>query len=193
MREQAWFNLVAVTAVLVVLAVGGLSLALAPKTPTPTAGAASPSLATVYRNLSITYDPATQNYNYNTRGLSVPMDVQVVFTITNYDPTVGVVPAASAAVVSGTFGGPMLVHLGDSSARVSQLPVGDVSHTFSMSDGFYHLNVPIPPAASLSTPSQVTFSVEFTTPGTFSWGCVILCGSDATGMPDEMYGLVTIG
>ena len=192
MQNQTWFNLVAVVTVLTVVGLGVATLVISPSPPATASAATTPSAATVYRNLSIIYDPATGAYNYNVLNLGVPLNVRVVFTITNYDTSTGLLPAASAAVVSGTYGGPMLMQRGPSSVLTDQLPTNDVSHTFSMSNGFYHLNVPIPPAASASVPSQVTFSVVFTVPGTYTWGCVILCGSSSMGMPDQMYGPITV-
>ena len=193
MREQRWFNLVAVTVALSVLAVGAIAIAVPASGPTTAATAGGAGSPTVYRNLSIVYNAASGTYNYNNRDLTVPMNVRVVFTITNYDPSVGVLPTPSSAVVAGTFDGAMMMQRGGSMASMGALPLNGVSHTFSMSSGFYHLNVPIPPAASAAVPSQVSFAVVFHTPGSFAWGCVILCGVPAQGMPDEMFGLVTVG
>lgn len=193
MREQRWFNLVAVVSVLAVLAVGALLLVAPPTTPRSATGASASSAPTAYRNLSIVYDAATGGYDYSTRDLSVPAGVTVVFTITNYDPSTGTLPTAASAVVTGTRDGALLGAPGSGAVRVSSIAPGAVSHTFSMSNGFYHLNVPIPPALSVSHPSVVSFSVVFATPGTFDWGCVILCGTPMAGMPDQMFGLVTVG
>lgn len=193
MRQQRWFNLVGVVSVLAVLAVGALLLVAPPTTPHSTAGAAASSVPTAYRNLSIVYNAATGGYDYSTRDLSVPAGVTVVFTITNFDPSTGTLPTAAASMVTGTRDGATLGAPGSGAAHVSSIAPGAVSHTFSMSNGFYHLNVPIPPALSAAQPSVVSFSVVFSTPGTFDWGCVILCGTPMAGMPDPMFGLVTVG
>lgn len=193
MTEQRWFNLVAVASVVAVLGAGAL-LFVAP-TPSHASAAGAPTAATptTYRSLSIVYNAAAGSYDYATRDLSVPVGVTVVFTITNFDPSTGTVPTSSASRVTGTLAGATLGSATAGGAHVTAISPGAVSHTFSMSNGFYHLNVPIPPAAGPSQPSVVTFSVVFSTAGTFDWGCVILCGTPMSGMPDQMFGLVTVG
>ncbi len=194
MNDQRWFNLAAAL-IAVAVTVGALAvvaLAPAPATPTPSA-APNPSIPTTYRTLTITLDPASGQYNYNVRSLSVPLHERVVFTITNYDPATARLPTPSDAQVTGTYGGPMTLQSPAGASQVAQLPAGDVSHTFSMSDAYYALNVPIPPAANAVTPSQVTFAVVFDTPGVYTWGCVVLCFDAGMGTADSMYGSMTVG
>lgn len=191
MSDQRWFNAVAAIAVLAVLVVGAALLVLAPSgagTPRVTSGPAS---STVYRNLTITFNPTAGTYDYSALALAVPTNVRVVFTITNYDPSTAALPSASDAVVSGTYdSSPMTVTVNGLVSMTQGLPVNDVSHTFSMSDAFYHLNVPIPPASSPAVPSTVTFSAEFRSTGTYAWGCIVLCGT--SGMMDRMAGYLTV-
>lgn len=196
MDPQRWFNLVAASTVVAVLAFGAFVFLAGPGASGPAPPPTAVSAPTTYRSLSIAYNPATGVFDYSARSLAVPLDVRVVITITNYDPSVAALPSAASASVMGTSGGGMTLHTGGPAggwAQTAQLPVGGVSHTFSMSDGFYHLNVPIPPATAVSTPSQVTFSVVFTSAGTYAWGCVILCGAGPSGMPDAMFGSLTVG
>ncbi len=194
MNDQRWFNLAAVLIAVAVTvgAVAVAALAPAPATPAPQA-APTASVPTTYRALTITFDPSSGQYNYNVRSLSVPLRERVMFTITNYDPGSAQLPTPSDARVIGTYGGPMSIVSAGGSSQVSQLPAGDVSHTFSMSDAYYDLNVPIPPATNAVTPSQVTFAVVFDTPGVYTWGCVVLCSDPGMGTADTMYGSVSIG
>ncbi len=193
MREQSWFNLIAGTVAMVIVVLGALAISYpsgaAPAPATSTASSGSP---VVYRNLSIAFDPSAGAFDYSTTTLSVPSNVRVVFTITNYDPSSAMVPAASDARVAGTLGGMITVSTDGSTATVPSVPISDVSHTFTISSGAVHLNVPIPPASPTGTPTQVTFSVDFTVPGTFTWGCVVLCGADGTMVQSAMYGTISV-
>ncbi|MCI4317787.1 MAG: hypothetical protein L3J96_04550, partial [Thermoplasmata archaeon] len=119
-------------------------------------------------------------------------NVRVVFTITNFDPTTGMLTTADDANVVGTSANSIQVVSSVASSTVSKLPTSDVSHTFTLSDGSYRLNVPIPPAPTPGGSIQVTFSTEFTARGTFDWGCVILCGTSNMQAPEAMYGSLTV-
>ena len=191
MNDQDWFNAVAVGLIAAVVVGGTFALLLVPSsagTPTATRAASTP---TVYRNLTVSYQPAEGQFDYTTLDLSVPLHTRVVFTITNFDTTSAALPNASVAKVSGTWDGTMTYTDGGVSAALTQLPPGDVSHTFTLSNAFYHVNVPVPASASGAAPVRVVFSVVFNTPGTFTWGCVVLCGEGA--MANAMWGHITVG
>ena len=190
MRDQEWFNTVAGIVVVLVVVGGAAALLAAPTGSGTSRPNAATSIPTAYRNLTISYVASEGGFDYSSLQLSVPLHVRVVFTITNLDPSTSALPAASDAQVSGTYDGLMSYTAGGTSASLGQLPAGDVSHTFSMSNAFYHLNVPIPAAPTGSTPVRVVFSVLFDTPGTFTWGCVALCGPAA--MDVAMWGHLTV-
>lgn len=190
MKDQEWFNTVAGIVVVLVVVGGAAALLAAPTgsgTSQPNAGT---SIPTAYRNLTISYVPSEGGFDYSSLELSVPLHVRVVFTITNFDPSTAALPTASDAQVSGTYDGAMSYSVGGTSAVLGQLPAGEVSHTFSMSNAFYHLNVPVPAAPTGATPVRVVFSVVFDTPGTFTWGCVALC--DPAAMDAAMWGHLTV-
>ncbi len=191
MKDQSWFDLMAVllaAGVVVFGAVSVLAVVPPPTVPGPTGvGAAGP---TTYVNLSIALDPATGDFAYTSTALSVPLNTKVVFTIVNYDPHAATLPVASDAWVSGTMGGTMTILSAPGDPGVDGLSASEVAHTFSVPSPYYKLNVPIPVASPNGTPARVSFSVDFTVPGTFNWGCVVLCGGPE--MSDRgMFGTLT--
>ena len=189
MRDQSWSNLVAVVAAVVaILAVTSLAV-VAPMATPPSVGSIPPNAPFGYYNLSIVRGPSG-DFVYSQTQLSVPSDVVVIFTITNYDPTSSLLPTPSDAAVAGTQNGTMTVQSPGGVAVVNSVPTNDVSHTFTMSDAYYRLNVPIPPAYSAGQPTQVSFAVDFHFPGTFDWGCVAYCGGP---LMVGMYGTITVG
>ncbi len=148
---------------------------------------------TVDRALTIAYDPAKATYSYSTTNLQIPLGSTVRFTITSYDPSpVGSVPDASALQVSGTVGGTITVQEAGSTMVVHDLAPASVAHTFTMSSGYYHLNVPIPAAPSADSPVVVSFTVTFPDPGSFAWGCVLPCGPDDMTEMGTMFGSVLV-
>jgi hypothetical protein len=191
MDDRQYFGTVAGLAVLAVVlfvAAGALWSGPEPAGSVPS----SSSGPTVYRNLTIQLDPASGTYSYNSGQVVVPLNTRIVFTITNYDPTPArSLPSPSDSQVSGTMGGVMLAGEGMHMMTTNGISPASVAHTFSMSDRFHHLNVPIP-AATGSGPSQVQFTVVFTSVGTFDWGCVILCGMDDMSAPGSMYGTLAV-
>ncbi len=193
MRDASWFNLVAGVIAVLIVVIGALAIAY-PTVSAPTA-ASRPGPATnptVYRNLSIAFDSATGAFDYSATMLTVPAGVTVVFCITNYDPSIAQIPAASDALVVGTVGGVATIAAGGHSAAVRSVAMSDIAHTFTISSGAYHLNVPIPPASASNDPTIVTFSVIFAMTGTFNWGCAVLCGPEGTMARDVMYGTLTV-
>ena len=193
MDDQTYFNLVAGVSVVLVLVTAGVAFAVAPagSVPTRALGAGQPG-PTVYRNITITYDPTAGAFVYNLAQLAVPLNVRVVFTITNFDSTSAVLPTAGDANVMGTEGNAMQVFNGGGSVSVGGIPSGEVSHTFSLSNAYYTLNAPIPRAEGPASPVAVTFSQVFPFPGTFTWGCVVLCGAQDMHASSYMYGTLTV-
>lgn len=186
MQDQRYFNLTAAVLVTVVV-LGGFAVIMVEGN--AASGSAPP---TVQRNLTIAWDPATSSYSYSQVAIHVPLHARVIFTITSYDPDPATyVPLLSDTQVSGTNGGTMMVLQDGRTATSTGLPTGGVSHTFTISSGAYQVNVPIPVAPSSTDPVRVTFSVDFNTPGSFAWGCVILCGTEDMTLPGEMYGTLT--
>lgn len=161
------------------------SAAVAPMGPTN-------SGPTVYRTLTIALDARSGGFVYTAATLNVPLHTRVVFTITNFDPSAAMLPSRSNAMVKGTDGGLMMIDHMAGRTAVSQLAAPDVSHTFSMSNGFYKLNVPVPRADPSGSPAQISFTVVFNVPGTFTWGCVALCGPSDMGASDVMFGTLTV-
>ncbi len=157
-----------------------------PRTPTSVAANTGTGEIVVYRNLTIGLD-SSGDFVFNQLNLAVPQGAKVVFTITNFDTSIAELPLLADAQVSGTLGNTAVVSGGGASSTITALPVGSVGHTFSLSNAYYHLNVPIP--AALSVAAKVTFEATFTQPGTFTWGCVVLCG---TMVPEGMFGSLTV-
>jgi hypothetical protein len=192
MQDQSYFNWVAGVAVALVLVVAVVSFVVVPSGAIPTRSAGGAQAGpTVYRNLSISFDPTTGAYSYNVGHIEVPLHTTVVFTITNFDASAAALPSPADANVAGTAGGMMQVTSAAGAVSVAKLPAGDVSHTFSMSDPLYKMNVPIPRASGPASPIVVQFSAVFNYAGTFEWGCVVLCGTQDMGGSDSMYGTLT--
>jgi hypothetical protein len=193
MRDSAWFNLVAGIVAVGIVAIGVVAVAYPTLSSAPTAY--RPGTAqnpTAYRNLSIRFDPATGSFDYSSTQLAVPVGVTTVFTITNYDPGIAQVPSPADALVTGTVGNVMTVTSAGHTAQVRSVATGDLAHTFTMSNGPYHLNVPIPAASANGAPAVVVFSVAFQISGTYNWGCAVLCGPGGMMARDMMYGTITI-
>ncbi len=190
MNDQSWFNRVAL-----VLSVGVLLLGAAlifqpgPSAPAPTgAGSGTP---TTFLNLSIGYDPATGADQFSQTNLAMPAHVRVVVTITNYDPLASPLLVPWDNRVIGTVGGNELVSIGNQSFWTGSLPLGDIGHTFTVHDALYNISVPIPPAAGLSEPAVVSFTLTLNWQETTNWGCVAECGGPSMA-PDRMFGTLTV-
>jgi len=176
MKDQTWFNLVAIVAVGGVLVLGAGLFWAGGTAPAP-AGARVAGDPTIDRALSIAYNATTQQYDYSSTSLVVPANTYVTVTITNFDPGTAMLAVPWDNHVIGTVGGSEQVASGSAPTTVSALSVADISHTFTMFGAFYNLSVPIPPAVSADQPTVVTFTVEFSTPGIYDWGCMAYCGT----------------
>lgn len=149
------------------------------------------SSGTEHLYLSIAYDPYTGLDQYFPANFSVPVNVPVIITITNYDNGTNLVPAAFDAV-QGTVGGTETVTTAAASnVPVTSVPADQVAHTFTLITGPYDLNVPIP-AAQDTTPTVVSFTVVFTSTGQFVWHCMAPCDDAAMATPGFMTGTVTV-
>lgn len=149
------------------------------------------SAGTEHLYLSVAYDPFTGLDEYFPANFSVPANIPVLFTITNYDNGTNVVPAAFTQVL-GTQGGTETVTNGTASGvTLSAVAADAIAHTFTIESGSVHLNVPIP-AAQDTTPTVVSFTVIFTSAGQFVWHCMAPCDMDAMMTPGFMTGTVTV-
>lgn len=193
MDDAKWSNATAGVAALGVIATVLLLGFALPSVPSTNPSAGLNSIPTVYRNLTIAYSPTLHDFGYSATLLNVPLHTRVMVTIVNYDPSTAELPTPSDAQVAGTEGGTMTWT--DHGVRVTSgsLSASAVSHTFTMSDAYHHLNVPIPPAGPDGSPAKVTFSVVFTVAGTFAWGCVVICGGPMMAAADSMNGSLTAG
>ncbi|HYM39991.1 MAG TPA: hypothetical protein VEY12_07600 [Thermoplasmata archaeon] len=156
----------------------------------PTAAGSGPSPEHLY--LTVAFNPGTGLDEFFPANFSVDAGVPVTITITNYDNGTNAVSTADAQV-SGTIGNSESVQMwGEAAQNTTSIPVSTVSHTFSILESPYDLNVPIPASTSLSQPTVVTFTVVFDTTGTFVWRCLTPCDSTAMVTPGFMQGTVTI-
>ena len=196
MKDTFGFAIVALLGALVIT-VAGLSVLAnapgpAPASSAPAAPSSVPTPATVYRNLTIAFDPASGDFQYSNLDLNVPHGLRVVFSITNFYFHAARLPNASDALVTGTLGGSMDLTTPLGPVATEGVVPENVSHTFTVWNGFYHLNVPVPTASASGVPSKVTFAVVFTTRGTFTFGCVVLCGGSGMSAPDAMFGSLNV-
>lgn len=67
----------------------------------------------------------------------------------------------------------MHVTIGSFSFTTNVLSAKAVSHTFTISTGAVHLNVPIPPMQG-GHPAIVSFTALFTTPQYYTWNCMVV-------------------
>jgi hypothetical protein len=169
---------------LVIGLIGGAMLAR-PGSPsaTPTGG------AHVY--LSVAYNPYTGLDEYFPANFTVPANVPVIITITNYDNGTNTVPT-DFAVVRGTVGGTETVTDATAADRIlTSVPATEVTHTFTVMSGDLNVNVPIP-AAQGTTPTVVTFTVQFSQTGLINWHCMAPCDNQAMSTPGFMTGTITV-
>ncbi len=125
---------------------------------------------------------------------SIPAHALVTFTILNYDPSADGGPMASAGI-EGSFVGPVRWSPAptDGLAPLGGLAPAQVSHTFSILDGPYALNVPIPAASGPGVPTTVVFSLYFNETGTFTWYCWSFCPHNGLSDGAQMGGTFTVG
>ncbi len=110
---------------------------------------------------------------------TLPANADVTMTITSFDDGAAAVPAQYGKV-QGTTGGAATID----GQSVTQVPVANVAHTFTISA--LKLNVPIPVAASAQNPTVVTFSFHTPKGGSDTWQCYAPCGSGSAGWQGPM-------
>ena len=141
--------------------------------------------------LTIAFNPYTGLDEYFPANFTVPANVAVTITVTNYDNGTNLVPESLAKVL-GTVGGTETVtNATGSDASVTSVLPTQVAHTFTVMESPYQINVPIP-AAEGTTPTVVTFTIVFTTAGQFTWHCMAPCDPAAMNTPGFMTGTVTV-
>ena len=141
--------------------------------------------------LTVAYNPFTGLDEYFPANFTVPVNVPVVITITNYDNGTNMIPTGGNRVL-GTVGGTETVTNSTmTGVPVASIPADLVAHTFTLDASPYNVNVPIP-AADYQTPTVVSFTVVFTTTGQFVWHCMAMCDDAAMTTPGFMMGTVTV-
>ncbi len=155
---------------------------------------APPAVATTGTDhvyLTVAYNPYTGLDEYFPANLSVPANVPVIITITNYDNGTNTVPSVYASV-RGTVGGTETVTDATVAQRtVTSVQATEVAHTFTIMSGGLDINVPIP-AAQGTTPTVVTFTLQFSQPGLINWHCMAPCDDQAMSTPGFMTGTITV-
>jgi len=156
--------------------------------------AAGPSApGTGYLFLTIGFDFATGLDRYLPANFTVPAHALVLVTITNYDNVSNPVASESARVV-GTLGGIETMRAASESQGMDMaaVPTDQVAHTFTLDEGGYAINVPVPRANSLADPMIVTFRAYFNVTGSFVWHCVAPCDASSMETPGYMRGTITV-
>lgn len=125
--------------------------------------------------LTVGFNFTTGEDEYFPANFSVPVDVETIITITNYDNGTNAVPNAFGQV-TGTVGGDAIIN----GQPVTSVPGSIVSHTFTVTS--LGLNVPLPPSSS------VTFTVLVETAGVYAWHCMAPCDANAMATPGFMQG-----
>lgn len=134
----------------------------------------------VHLYLTIGFNFTTQEDQYFPANFSIPADVEVVVTITNYDNATNPV-SNQEGKVTGTVGNTATAN----GTSFGSIPGSQVSHTFSVLA--LGINVPIPAS------STVVFSLMLEQPGTYAWHCLAPCDTNAMGTPGFMEGTLTVG
>ncbi len=129
--------------------------------------------------LTVGFNFTTGEDEYYPANFTIPADVNVVVTITNYDNGTNPVPDPVGRV-TGTVGGSAIIN----GQTVTSIPGASVSHTFTvMALG---INVPIPAS------STVTFTIRPEGTGTYQWHCMAPCDPNAMDTPGFMQGTLTV-
>lgn len=169
------------------LLIGLLGGAMLARTNSPPA-AGTTGTAHVY--LNVAYNPYTGLDEYFPANFTVPANVPIIITITNYDNGTNMVPLYYASV-RGTVGGTETVTDATAADRtLTSVPATEVTHTFTIMSGSLNINVPIP-AAQGTTPTVVTFTLQFSQTGLIIWHCMAPCDDYAMSTPGFMTGTIT--
>lgn len=183
---------VAAGLVFVLLVIAAVGVYTTWQTPSPAAGETVPS--TDYVNLTVGPGSGGASASFDPVNISLASNATVVFTITVEDTQVYPVLAPLMSVM-GTANGTETIResTGGATATVTGLAAANVSHTFTVFDGPYTINAPLPPAAVAGSPTIVSFSAVFTHPGTYVWTCGPSCVDNAESLFQAgMGGVITV-
>ena len=175
MRDQTFYNLVAAGLALgvVLLVVAWAAVSASANTSPPSTPPAGPA----HMYLTVQINPLTGWPQFSPANFTVPVG-EVVFTIVDYDSPMNWV--GCTCNVSGTVGGTETVN----GTSMPAVPSSNVAHTFAIPS--LHVNVLSP---GMST---VTFTIDLTHGGTFTWYCQTPCGTNGyTGGPMSTPGYMT--
>jgi plastocyanin len=180
-KDQEYYNLVAggMAFGVVLLVVVWTAVAAAANTGGSTAAQSS---GPTYMYLTIQLNPETGTPQYSPANFTVPAG-NVIFTIADYDSAVNW--SGCPCNVSGTVGNTETVN----GTSYSEVPNSNVAHTFTIPS--LHVNV-LSPGSSV-----LTFELDLTQPGTYTWYCEMPCGADGfsgdpMGEPGFMTGTMTV-
>ncbi len=163
-----------------------------------TAGATQPTAqATPHIYLTIVNkDGKDGSPMYVPADFKLPANSDVEITIRNFDDGADAVTSPTNEL-RGTIGGTVSLQqqiygalTAAPATTYTQLPADGVSHTFSITQ--LGVNVPVPPL------STVTFRIHTGAAGTYTWNCLVPCGTGPAGWggpmstPGYMTGTVTI-
>lgn len=170
-------------------------------------GSSGSSGVTVHLYLTISFNPATGQDEYFPANFTVPAHVPVVITITNFDNGTNPVPMVYQQVIGARGGTESVVLAGGNGVPVamSSIPADRLTHTLTvqtmggggsmMAGGSMGpaLNLPVPQASVVDgSPSTVSATVVFDTPGHFTWICMAPCDPTAMGRMGFMGGTLTV-
>jgi len=130
--------------------------------------------------LTIGFNFTTGLDQYFPANFTIPADLNVVFTITNYDNATNPL-SDQFGIVTGTVGGTATID----GQTVNKIPGSRISHTFSILP--LGVNVPIPGR------STVTFTLIVEQAGSFHWNCMAPCDPESMSTPGFMQGTMTVG
>jgi hypothetical protein len=191
MNDQAWFNRIALIAVVTVIASAGVATYLGQSSAgSPRAAPAAAGPGHLY--LTYAFNAGNGLDQVFPANFTVASHVPVFISITNYDNGTNPIPMMNAQV-RGTVGPVNRMMMGSmmGGSTFWSLSSDAITHTFTMMSGS-NLNVPIPPAADLSHPSVLTFVAYFNSTGAFQWMCLAPCDGTAMVSLGFMTGTVTV-
>jgi hypothetical protein len=141
--------------------------------------------------LTISFDPYTGLDQYFPANFTVPANVPVIITITNYDNGTNMIPNGFNKILGTVGGTESITNATATGVAVSSVPADRIAHTFTLMGAPYDVNVPVLAAVG-QTPTVTTFTVVFTATGQFVWHCMAMCADAAMTTPGFMMGTVTV-
>jgi heme/copper-type cytochrome/quinol oxidase subunit 2 len=183
----AWFAFGAIYGV-------GVASPTTPSTPTSSGGSPSPATSTVFVYQTISFSPWQGHDQYYPANFTVPVGIPVTFTISSYDNGTNYLPLG-AQMVTGTSNGMENVKggaPGTPQGWTSTFPANDTTHTFTIKSSGLNVNVIVPPTANISYPVQVSFTLTFSSEGSFTWFCQAPCDPYSMQTPGYMSGTISV-